>query len=100
MRSFDGTILSILDILEVNDFEVRLVLEVAQHLEENMVRPLAMDSADGLTCGQSVVDTGASICVSVAEGTLGRIINILRETFDELGSIDTTRYTLAIRQRW
>jgi len=88
---FEGALPPILNALEVKDFEVRLVLEVAQHLGENMVRTIAMDGTDGLTRGQPVVDTGTPICVPVGEGTLGRIINIIGEPIDELGPIDTTK---------
>jgi len=88
---FEGALPPILNALEVKDFEVRLVLEVAQHLGENMVRTIAMDGTDGLTRGQPVVDTGTPICVPVGEGTLGRIINIIGEPIDELGPIETTK---------
>merc|ERR1712157_131458 len=70
----------------------RLVLEVAQHLGENMVRTIAMDGTDGLTRGQTVEDTGAPIKVPVGEQTLGRIINIIGEPIDELGPIDTKKF--------
>jgi len=88
---FDGALPPILNALEVKDFEVRLVLEVAQHLGENMVRTIAMDGTDGLTRGHPVVDTGTPICVPVGEGTLGRIINIIGEPIDELGPMLTTK---------
>merc|ERR1712054_469879 len=78
--------------LEVEDFEVRLVLEVAQHLGENMVRTIAMDGTDGLTRGQKVLDTGDSIKVPVGEETLGRIMNIIGEPIDELGPIKTKKF--------
>merc|ERR1712083_856444 len=71
--------------------EHRLVLEVAQHLGENMVRTIAMDGTDGLTRGQTVEDTGAPIKVPVGEGTLGRIINIIGEPIDELGPVDAQK---------
>merc|ERR1712135_227516 len=72
---FDGQLPPILNALEVQGFEVRLVLEGAQHLGENMVRTIAMDGTDGLTRGQGVLDTGAPITVPVGEPTLGRIIH-------------------------
>merc|ERR1712083_691843 len=71
--------------------EHRLVLEVAQHLGENMVRTIAMDGTDGLTRGQKVQDTGAPIKVPVGEQTLGRIINIIGEPIDELGPVDAQK---------
>merc|ERR1719324_1076905 len=88
---FDGALPPILNALEVKGFENRLVLEVAQHLGENMVRTIAMDGTDGLTRGQAVEDTGAPIKVPVGEQTLGRIINIIGEPIDELGPIGSTK---------
>merc|ERR1719171_1970427 len=63
---FDGPLPPILNALEVKDFDVRLVLEVAQHLGESTVRTIAMDATEGLVRGQEVVDTGSPICVPVA----------------------------------
>ena len=60
---FDGELPHILTALEVEDARVRLVLEVAQHLGENNVRCIAMDSTDGLVRGQTVVSTGSPIKV-------------------------------------
>merc|ERR1719324_586281 len=92
---FDGALPPILNALEVQGFENRLVLEVAQHLGENMVRTIAMDGTDGLTRGQAVEDTGDPIKVPVGEGTLGRIINIIGEPIDELGPIEhKTSYSI------
>lgn len=61
---FDGELPAILSALEVQDHEVRLVLEVAMHLGENTVRTIAMETTEGLTRGQKVVNTGAPITVS------------------------------------
>ncbi|CAJ1334613.1 unnamed protein product, partial [Effrenium voratum] len=88
---FESALPPILNALEVKDFEHRLVLEVAQHLGENMVRTIAMDGTDGLTRGQKVEDTGAPITVPVGEQTLGRIMNIIGEPIDELGPIETKK---------
>ncbi|HHJ52216.1 MAG TPA: F0F1 ATP synthase subunit beta [Caldithrix abyssi] len=66
-----------------------LVLEVHQHLGENMVRSVAMDSTDGLTRGTEVLDTGEPITVPVGPETLGRLINVVGEPIDELGPIET-----------
>jgi len=66
-----------------------LVSEVHQHLGENMVRTVAMDSTDGLTRGMEVTDTGAPISVPVGPETLGRLINVIGEPIDELGPIET-----------
>ncbi|KAB0671953.1 F0F1 ATP synthase subunit beta [Oryzomonas sagensis] len=67
--------------------ENNLVLEVAQHLGENSVRTIAMDSTDGLKRGQAVIDTGKQICAPVGHKTLGRIINVIGEPVDEMGPI-------------
>ncbi|HWU04276.1 MAG TPA: F0F1 ATP synthase subunit beta, partial [Novosphingobium sp.] len=72
--TFDGELPAILTALETYNNGSRLVLEVAQHLGENTVRTIAMDSTDGLTRGQEVIDTGAPIAVPVGPETLGRII--------------------------
>jgi F-type H+/Na+-transporting ATPase subunit beta len=71
----------------ISDQPWNLVLEVAQHLGENTVRTIAMDSTDGLTRGQEVRDTGEGITVPVGEATLGRIMNVIGEPVDERGPI-------------
>jgi F-type H+-transporting ATPase subunit beta len=68
--------------------EHNLVLEVAQHLGENTVRTIAMDTTDGLTRGQPVRNTGDSIRVPVGPATLGRIMNVIGEPVDERGPIN------------
>jgi F-type H+-transporting ATPase subunit beta len=85
---FDDHLPAILNALETTNNGSRLVLEVAQHLGENTVRTIAMDSSEGLARGQEVVDTGLPIAVPVGEGTLGRIINVIGEPVDELGAVD------------
>jgi F-type H+-transporting ATPase subunit beta len=89
---FDGALPRILNALEVQDHPIRLVLEVAQHLGENTVRTISMDSTEGLIRGQPVVDTGAPILVPVGPATLGRIINVIGEPIDERGPIPTERF--------
>lgn len=113
---FDGELPSILSALEVQGHNVRLVLEVAQHMGDNTVRTIAMDSTDGLVRGQKVLNTGSPIKVStqcsrtakreprtraisfnaeprqmlqvpVGRGTLGRIMNVIGEPVDEQGPI-------------
>jgi len=85
---FDGELPSILNSLEVENREPRLVLEVAQHLGENTVRTIAMDGTEGLVRGQNVNDTGAPIEIPVGNETLGRIINVIGEPIDERGPIN------------
>ncbi len=67
----------------INDEKWNLVVEVAQHLGENTVRCIAMDTAEGLVRGMEVMDTGEGITVPVGEETLGRILNVIGETVDE-----------------
>ncbi|KAG2431363.1 hypothetical protein HYH02_013352 [Chlamydomonas schloesseri] len=87
---FDGELPSILSALEVQGHSVRLVLEVAQHMGDNTVRCVAMDSTDGLVRGQKVVNTGSPIKVPVGRGTLGRIMNVIGEPVDEQGPIEAS----------
>ncbi|MBC8313228.1 MAG: F0F1 ATP synthase subunit beta [Candidatus Cloacimonetes bacterium] len=68
-----------------------LILEVQQHLGENRVRTLAMDSTDGLMRGEEVFDTEAPISVPVGEETLGRLINVIGEPIDERGEIKSKK---------
>jgi F-type H+-transporting ATPase subunit beta len=84
---FEGHLPGILNALELDNNGTRLVLEVAQHLGENTVRTIAMDSTEGLARGQEVVDTGLAIAVPVGDGTLGRIMNVIGEPVDELGPV-------------
>ena len=86
---FDDHLPEILNALETDNQGQRLVLEVAQHLGENTVRTIAMDSTEGLVRGQEVRDTDAPISVPVGEETLGRIMNVIGEPIDELGEIPT-----------
>ena len=72
----------------ISDRESNLVVEVAMHLGENTVRCIAMDTTDGLVRNQSVVNTGEPITVPVGPGTLGRIMNVIGESVDELGPIE------------
>src|SRR5881296_3107916 len=76
---------------KANKPEIRLTLEVAQHLGENRVRGVAMSSTDGLVRGMPVRDTGAPISVPVGRETLGRLINVLGEPIDEKGPIKTKK---------
>lgn len=79
----------------IDDKPNNLVLEVAQHLGDNMVRCVAMDSSEGLVRGQDVVDTGAPISIPVGAKTLGRIMDVIGRPVDEMGPIDTdTRWSI------
>jgi F-type H+/Na+-transporting ATPase subunit beta len=71
----------------ISDVAGNLVLEVQQHLGENTVRCIAMDSTDGLVRGMEAANTGAPISVPVGPGTLGRIMNVTGSAIDERGPI-------------
>src|SRR5579859_5489615 len=89
--AFEGDLPPILTALVTDNGGTRLVLEVAQHLGENVVRTIAMDSTDGLTRGQDVRSTGSEIRVPVGPKTLGRIMNVIGEPIDERGPIGSDR---------
>ena len=89
---FEDHLPAILNALETDNRGNRLVLEVAQHLGENTVRTIAMDSSEGLVRGQTVTDTGAPISVPVGPQMLGRIINVIGEPVDEEGPVTGTEY--------
>ena len=86
---FEGDLPPILNALHVDNHGSRLVLEVAQHLGESMVRTIAMDTTEGLVRGQEAVDTGDAIEVPVGPETLGRILNVVGEPVDERGPVKT-----------
>src|SRR3954467_15286378 len=65
-----------------------LTLEVQQHLGDDRVRAVAMDSTDGLQRGAEVIDTGGPISVPVGRGTLGRLFNLLGDPIDNGGDVD------------
>jgi F-type H+/Na+-transporting ATPase subunit beta len=81
----------ILTALHVESASRTLVLEVAQHLGENTVRTVAMDTTDGLVRGAEVFNTGEPIMVPVGPETLGRILNVVGEPVDERGPVNTNR---------
>jgi F-type H+-transporting ATPase subunit beta len=90
--SFPGELPAILSALETKNGDNTLVLEVAQHLGENQVRTIAMDSTEGLTRGQEVVSTGQQISVPVGPKTLGRIMNVIGDPIDERGPIGADQH--------
>ncbi|CAG5117915.1 unnamed protein product [Candidula unifasciata] len=94
---FDDELPSILNALEVQNRSPRLILEVASHLGDNVVRTIAMDGTEGLVRGEVCVDVGSPIRIPVGPKTLGRIINVIGEPIDERGPINTEHYA-AIHQ--
>ncbi len=89
---FDDHLPEILNALTTDNNGNKLVLEVAQHLGENTVRCIAMDSSEGLVRGQEVVDTGGPIMVPVGPKTLGRILNVVGEPVDEGGPVGAEEF--------
>jgi ATP synthase F1 beta subunit len=85
----DGELPRILNCLEVQEGEARCTLEVAQHLGNNVVRCIALDSTDGLVRNQPVSDLGAPISIPVGNPTLGRIMNVVGDAIDARGPIET-----------
>ncbi len=73
----------------ISDDPDNLVLEVAQHLGESVVRTVAMDSTEGLVRGMPVTDTGGPISMPVGNSTLGRILNVVGRPVDEAGPVET-----------
>ena len=117
---FDGDLPPIMSAHEVDGHEIRLVLEVAQHLGENTVRTIAMDTTEGLVRGQGVLNTGNPIQVThftplvgvsfisdlsptfqqqvpVGRATLGRIMNVIGEPIDECGPIGMFAFPYFVR---
>ena len=86
---FEDDLPEILTALEVDNSGNKLVLEVAQHLGENRVRTVAMDSTEGLKRGDQVKNTGAPISVPVGPETLGRIMNVIGQPIDQRGELKT-----------
>src|ERR1700716_2659330 len=82
---FEGELPSILNALQVDNAGRTLVLEVAQHLGENTVRTVAMDTTDGLVRGAEGADTGRPITMPVGPETFERILNVIGEPVDERG---------------
>jgi F-type H+/Na+-transporting ATPase subunit beta len=101
---FEGHLPAIQSALETTNTDqrsgetFRLVLEVAQHLGENTVRTIAMDTTEGLSRGQPVADTGKPITVPVGPATLGRIMNVIGDPIDEAGPIAATHTTVIHRE--
>jgi F-type H+-transporting ATPase subunit beta len=87
----EGSVPPIYQALEINyqvgGKNVRLILEIQQHLGEGLVRAVAMSTTEGLVRGMTVIDTGDTITVPVGEGVLGRIFNVTGDPVDERGPV-------------
>jgi F-type H+-transporting ATPase subunit beta len=88
----DGNVPSILNAITTKNEGKTLVMEVAQHLGENTVRCIAMDSTDGLVRGEEVIDTGAPISVPVGPEVLGRILDVIGQPIDERGAVNSKEH--------
>ena len=86
---FENELPKIYNALKVKVGDRELVLEVAQHMGNNVVRTVAMDDTNGLQRGMEVIDTGAPIMVPVGKAVLGRILNVLGQPVDNAGPIET-----------
>ncbi len=82
----------------INDDEDNLVVEVAQHLGDNVVRAIAMDVTDGLVRGMPVKDTGKPIMMPVGEAGLGRVLNVVGRPVDGLGPVSQEKMLPIHRQ--
>ena len=84
IRFEEGHLPNLLNAVEINEGDRHLVVEVAQHIGDDVVRCIAMSSTDGLKRGIQAVDTGSPIKVPVGKETLGRIFNLLGQPVDEM----------------
>ncbi|QNO15174.1 F0F1 ATP synthase subunit beta [Alkalicella caledoniensis] len=87
-----GQLPNIYNAVDIPLKEGKLVVEVAQHLGDNSVRCVAMDSTDGIVRGMEAVDTGKAISVPVGVETLGRLFNVLGEPIDGQGEVNAKQY--------
>ena len=74
----------------ISDKENNLVLEVAQHLGDGVVRTISMDSTDGLSRGAEVTGTGAPIQMPIGADVYGRLFNVIGDAIDGLGNLPKT----------
>lgn len=95
IKFYNNNLPTLLNAIEINNGENKVVVEVAQHIGEDVVRCIAMNSTDGLTRGLDAVDLGHPISVPVGQETLGRIFNILGEPIDEVDAkLPTERWSI------
>ncbi len=88
IRFSDDNLPELLNAIEIQNGDDKVVAEVSQHVGDDTVRCIAMSSTDGLVRGMDAVNTGAPISVPVGDKTLGRLLNVLGETIDEKGQIE------------
>ena len=92
----EGKLPNIFNALEIHNVNnpnaPDLIVEVAQHLGDNVVRTIAMDATDGLVSGMEAVDTGKPIMAPVGKAAVGRILNVVGKPVDGLGPVETDKY--------
>lgn len=93
IRFSEENLPKLLNAIEIEGNGKKVVCEVAQHIGDDTVRCIAMDSTDGFVRGMEAVDTGAPITVPVGRETLGRLFNVLGETIDEQGEVGAKEYS-------
>src|SRR5437667_9769040 len=77
---------------------ISVILEVQQHLGEGRVRCVAMEATEGMVRGMKAIDLGGPISIPVGKGTLGRVMNVIGESVDQLGPIDGVKRMPIARQ--
>ena len=87
IRFADDRLPDLLNAIEIDNNGKTVVAEVAQHIGDNVVRCISMNSTDGLCRGMDAVDTGAAITIPVGEACLGRVFNLLGQTIDDAGQV-------------
>ena len=87
----EGNLPELLNAIKIPHGEEDVMAEVAQHVGDDVVRCVALSSTDGLTRGMEALDTGAPITVPVGDEVLGRLFNVMGQTIDEKGPVNTTK---------
>ncbi|MBK7094167.1 MAG: F0F1 ATP synthase subunit beta [Saprospiraceae bacterium] len=89
----------ILNALEIKRGDTSLILEVQQHLGEDTIRSIAMDSTDGLKRGDLAYDTGETITMPVGEKIKGRLFNVIGQAIDGIGAVEKTKDSYPIHRK-
>lgn len=87
----EGHMPELLNAIMIHDGDKKIMAEVAQHIGDDVVRCVALSSTDGLVRGMKALDTGAPITVPVGHEVLGRLFNVIGQTIDEKGPVETTK---------
>ena len=87
----EGHMPELLNAILIQDGDKKIMAEVAQHIGDDVVRCVALSSTDGLVRGMKALDTGAPITVPVGHEVLGRLFNVIGQTIDEKGPVETTK---------